>query len=97
MTFWYYYGPYVPGVFSYDENVTTEEHVEIYSASDTDVLEGEISGEDDSDKDDDIRDKDLDVGEAALAYAPDVHLSTGELTKYDIAESGLLNCFQRRW
>ena len=40
---------------------------------------------------------DLDIYEAALAYTPDVQLSTGKLTNYDIIEPGVLDRHQRRW
>ena len=39
---------------------------------------------------------DLDIYEAALAYTPDVQLSTGKLTNYDIIEPGVLDRHQRR-
>ena len=36
-------------------------------------------------------DEELGVDGAVLAYAPDVQLSTGELTKYEITEPGVLD------
>ena len=76
MNSWSYSGPYVTGVFSYDENCATEEHGDRGSESDADVSEGELGGEDDSDEDDGM-DEVLDINEAALADSPYVQLSTG--------------------
>ena len=86
---WSYSGTYVPGVFSYDENSATEQYGESYLSSDAEVSDGAIGGEDDSDEDDDIIDEDLNVDETAVTDAPDVQLSTGELTKYDITGPGV--------
>ena len=74
---WSYSRPYVPGVFTYDENCAAEEHGESDIASDAEVLEEEIVWEDDSCEDDYIMDKDLDIDKSALTDALDLQLSTG--------------------
>ena len=42
-------------------------------------------------------DEDLSVDEVELEDAPDVQFSTGEFTKYEITEPGVLDCCQRLW
>ena len=69
---WSYSVPYIPGVFSYDENCAIEEHRESDIASDAELLVGDIGGEDESDEYDDIMDEDLDVNKLAFADAPGV-------------------------
>ena len=80
MKFWVYSKPYVPRVFSYDGSGNSEEHGESNRAFDFEVLEGETGGEGQSDIDDDIMDKDLNIDKAEFVDAPDVQFSTGELT-----------------
>ena len=87
----------LPGVFSCDENCTKEDHGESDITSDTESSEGQIGGEGYSDEYYDIMDEELDVYEAELSDAPDLQLSTGEFTKYEITEPGKLDIHQRRW
>ena len=58
-------------------------------------MEVDTSAEDESDEDDEILDEGIDVDKSELADAPEVQFSTGELTKYEISEPGVLVHHQR--
>jgi hypothetical protein len=92
MKFWQYSGQGDPGVFSYDDSGASGD------ASDDEESGGEPDGEDDIDEDmfdddDDIVDEDTDVDEGIT----NVQLSSGEFSKYEITEPGVLERRRRRW
>ena len=94
MNLWSYSGTYIPGVFSYGDGGYSEEHEESDSSYAAELLEGDTGGEDESGKDDEILDEDLDFDEALLADAPDVQLSTRDFNKYESTKPGVLERHQ---